>query len=117
MAWLGKEPIVISGDSYVYHHSLNPKYVSYFFASESFQTQKKPMITGTKVMRVNGESMAKIEIPVPPMEVQEEIVRILDRFDRLTNDISEGIPAEIAARQKQYEFYRDKLLTFKRLNS
>lgn len=75
------------------------------------------MITGTKVMRVNGESMAKIEIPVPPMEVQEEIVRILDRFDRLTNDISEGIPAEIAARQKQYEFYRDKLLTFKRLNS
>ena len=53
-------------------------------------------------------------VPVPPLEEQQHIVNILDRFDKLCNDISEGLPAEIEARQKQYEYYRDKLLTFKR---
>ena len=57
-----------------------------------------------------------MEIPVPPLEEQEHIVSILDRFDKLCNDISEGLPAEIEARQKQYEYYRDKLLTFKMRN-
>ena len=52
------------------------------------------------------------KIPVPPLPVQSEIVRILDRFDSLCNDISSGLPAEIEARQKQYEYYRDKLLSF-----
>ena len=54
-----------------------------------------------------------IIIPLPTMEMQNEIVDILDRFDGLCNDISEGIPAEIDARQKQYDYYRDKLLNFK----
>ena len=52
-------------------------------------------------------------IPVPPLPVQEEIVAILDRFDALCNDLTSGLPAEIEARKKQYEYYRDKLLTFK----
>ncbi|MCQ2736769.1 MAG: restriction endonuclease subunit S, partial [bacterium] len=52
-------------------------------------------------------------IPVPPMPIQEEIVKILDRFDTLCNDLSAGLPAEIEKRQKQYEYFRDKLLTFK----
>ena len=56
---------------------------------------------------------SQFSIPVPPLEEQKRIVSILDRFDKLCNDISEGIPAEIEARQKQYEYYRDKLLTFK----
>lgn len=56
--------------------------------------------------------MKCIKIPVPSLEVQQKIVAILDRFDALCNDISNGLPAEIAARKKQYEFYRDKLLTF-----
>ncbi len=55
---------------------------------------------------------SKIKIPVPPLEVQEYIVNILDKFDSLVNDIMVGLPAEIAARQKQYAYYRDKLLTF-----
>lgn len=53
-----------------------------------------------------------LQIPVPPREEQERIVEILDRFDALVNDISIGLPAEIEARRKQYEYYRDKLLTF-----
>ena len=58
--------------------------------------------------------MNKILIPLPPLEEQRRIVDILDRFDKLCNDISEGLPAEIEARQKQYEYFREKLLTFKK---
>ena len=52
-------------------------------------------------------------IPVPPLAEQARIVSILDRFDALCNDLTSGLPAEIEARKKQYEYYRDKLLTFK----
>ena len=55
----------------------------------------------------------KLQIPIPPMEEQQRIVAILDKFETLVNDISEGLPAEIAARRQQYEYYRNKLLTFK----
>ena len=54
-------------------------------------------------------------IPVPPLAVQQRIVDILDRFDALCNDLTSGLPAEIALRRKQYEYYRDKLLNFKQL--
>lgn len=60
------------------------------------------------------EKYSKFKIPLPLIEEQQRIVDILDRFDKLCNDISEGLPAEIEARQKQYEYYRDKLLTFKK---
>ena len=64
-------------------------------------------------MSIPMGEMKKLRIPVPSLEEQEKIVGILDRFDALCGDISSGLPAEIAARQKQYEYYRDKLLTFK----
>ena len=57
--------------------------------------------------------LKKIQINLPSFEEQKRIVELLDRFDTLCNDISAGLPAEIEARQKQYEYYRDKLLTFK----
>ena len=62
---------------------------------------------------MNQKNLNKIKIPFPAPKEQEHIVAILDRFDAICNDISEGLPAEIEARQKQYEYYRDKLLTFK----
>ena len=89
-----------------------PKYVSYFFQSTHFQKQKRAFITGTKVRRVNAKDLAKIEIPIPPLAVQERIVEILDKFDTLVNSISEGLPREIELRRKQYEYYRDALLSF-----
>ena len=70
---------------------------------------------GGTVKSVPMAEMKKLKISVPPLEEQKRIVVILDRFDKLCNDISEGLPAEIEARQKQYEYYRDKLLTFKEL--
>ena len=65
---------------------------------------------------INKSIIEKYPIPIPPPEVQQKIVSILDRFDTLCNDLTSGLPAEIAARKKQYEHYRDKLLTFPRSN-
>ncbi|WP_297299839.1 restriction endonuclease subunit S [uncultured Brachyspira sp.] len=62
---------------------------------------------------ITSDGIRNLKIPVPPLEEQERIVKILDRFDALCNDISSGLPAEIEMRKKQYEYYRDKLLTFK----
>ena len=61
---------------------------------------------------LNAQTIKQYIIPLPPLPEQRRIVSILDRFDALCNDLTSGLPAEIAARQKQYEYYRDKLLTF-----
>lgn len=112
VAWIGDKDVAVSTDAYIFRHSLNPKYVSYYFQTEHFQKQKKPHITGTKVRRISGERLARIRIPVPSTEEQARIVAILDRFDTLVNDLSDGLPAEINARRRQYEHYRDRLLDF-----
>lgn len=112
VAWLGSDDIAVSSDTCIYKHNLNPKYVSYYFQTEQFQNQKRQYITGAKVRRVNADNLSKILIPVPSMAVQERIVSILDKFDTLTNSITEGLPREIELRQKQYEYYRDLLFSF-----
>jgi type I restriction enzyme S subunit len=112
VAWVGNEDIAVSSDACFYRHTLNPKYVAYFFQTEQFQEQKRPYITGAKVRRVNADNLAKILIPIPSPEEQARIVAILDKFDALTNSISEGLPREIELRQKQYAYYRDLLLNF-----
>lgn len=112
VAWLGDDDVAVSSDACFYTHSLNPKYVAYFFQTESFQKQKRQYITGAKVRRVNADSLAKILIPILSPEKQAKIVEILDKFDTLTASISEGLPREIELRQKQYEYYRDLLLNF-----
>ena len=67
------------------------------------------------IPRLSRTVFEKMQILLPPLEEQKRIVAILDRFDTLCNDISAGLPAEIEARRKQYEYYRDKLLSFTRL--
>ena len=71
------------------------------------------MKRGAGVPHISGEALQNILLPLPCIQEQERIVSILDRFDALCNDLSIGLPAEIEARQKQYEYYRDTLLTFK----
>ena len=119
VAWLGDGEIAISSDACFYTHVMNPKYVAYYFQTELFQKQKSSFITGTKVRRVNANDLAKIIVPIPypndtkkSLEEQARIVAILDRFDTLVNSISEGLPKEIALRRKQYEYYREQLLSF-----
>lgn len=114
VAWLGDDEICISGDSYVYTHSQNPKYIAYLLQTYRFLQYKRMNVSGAKVTRISGESLEKFPIPVPPLELQEKIVSVLDRFEALVNDLSQGLPAEIAAVKEQYEYYRNKLLTFKK---
>ena len=89
------------------------KYVYYYLLVK--QDYIKANVRKASIPRLSREIIKNIEIPIPSLERQEEIVNILDKLDKLCNDISEGLPAEIEARQKQYEYYRDKLLTFKEL--
>ncbi|WP_461417954.1 restriction endonuclease subunit S [Gordonia sp. GN26] len=106
-AWLGESDVVISGDAYIYSHTLEPKYVAYFFQSEQFQSQKRRYVSGTKVRRVSGANLAKVRIPVPPLEVQREIVRILDKFTRLEAELK----AELDARRRQFTHYRQRMVS------
>ncbi len=115
IAWLGNEEVAFSGEMYSYSTNENPKFIVYYFQTWFFQKEKEKKITGTKVMRIHGNDLKKITIPIPPLEIQQEIVKILDQFSALTTDLQAGIPAEIEARKKQYEYYREKLLSFKPL--
>jgi type I restriction enzyme S subunit len=112
VAWLGDDEVAIHDDCFAFRHDMNPKFVSYCFQTERFNAEKVRQVARAKVKRVSAESLAKLAIPVPPRAEQERIVAILDRFDALVNELSVGLPAEIAARRQQYEYYRDKLLTF-----
>ena len=78
-----------------------------------YQIQPWQASTGGTISRLYNDNIRKAVIYVPCKDEQDRIVSILDRFDELTTDMTDGIPAEIDARQKQYEYYRDKLLTFK----
>ena len=91
-----------------------PKYVSYYLNSNENKNNIYKLIKGDR-NNLNLKDFNKLRVPIPSLEQQQRIVDILDRFDALCNDITSGLPAEIEARQKQYEYYRDKLLTFKEL--
>ena len=88
------------------------RYVFYWLSNE--YTRLKSLGQGSQ-SNISGEIVKNYPIPVPSIEQQRCIVHTLDRFDAICNDLTSGLPAEIAARQKQYEYYRDKLLTFKEL--
>ena len=117
VAWLGNEEIVTGGHATIFKHKENPKYLAYYTQTPMFFAEKKKLARGTKVIDVSAKDLAKISIPIPPLTEQERIVGILDKFDTLVNDISVGLPAEIQARRKQYEYYRNKLLSFEPLTN
>ena len=100
VAWLGGGAVAVSGHTAIIHHNQNAKYLAYYFHTQMFAAQKRKLVHGTKVMEVTPDTLNAVRIPVPPLPVQSEIVKILDNFTELT------------ARRKQYEYYRDKLLAF-----
>lgn len=106
VAWLGSEQIAVSGDAFVYSHSLDPLYMAYFFQSETFQSHKRKFISGTKVKRVSGTDLARIKIPVPPLAIQREIAAILDKMESLKAELE----AELELRSRQYAYYRQVIL-------
>lgn len=102
VAWLGEKAIVTGGHATVIKHAQNPKYLSYWFQSESFLVQKKALASGTKVIDVSSKQLMKVRIPVPPLEVQREIVRILDQFTQLEAELE----AELETRSRQYTYFQ-----------
>ena len=106
LAWLGDEPVAVSGHSAIIHHNQNAKYLVYYFHSQMFFAQKRKLAHGTKVIEVTPDALVDIALPVPPVEIQCEIVCILDNFTNLTAELT----AELTARKTQYGFYREKLL-------
>jgi len=85
------------------------KYLFHYYKIVQWQTDG-----GGTIARLYNDNLKKTRILVPPLEEQNRIVAILDKFDKLVNDISEGLPAEIKMRRQQYEYYRNKLLTFEK---
>lgn len=119
VAWLGKEKVAIHDHCYAFRHAMNPKFVAYCMQTASFIAQKAKHVASAKVNTLLINGFSKVEIPIPfpddsekSLAEQNRIVAILDKFDTLTNFISEGLPREIGLRQKQYEYYRDMLLSF-----
>lgn len=93
---------------------LNPEFSKYLFRSRLARKQIIRTAQGVTRFNVSKKKLANVSIPIPSLEEQQRIVDILDRFDALTSSLSEGLPAELAARRSQYEYYRDQLLTFPR---
>ena len=115
LVWLGDEEVGFSGDMYSYKTNENSKYIAYFFQSYNFQKQKKMMVSGTKVIRLHENELSKIKLTLPPIEIQNKVVEVLDKFQNLISDAEGLLPEEIEQRQKQYEYYREKLLTFENI--
>ena len=99
-----------------FNEFVNSDYLFYLLNSSQLQKMMKQKASnGGAVSNLNADIVKSLELVLPSKQIQERVISILDRFDQLSNDISEGLPAEIEARQKQCEHYRDKLLTFKPL--
>ena len=94
---------------------LTPRFLYHILASDTFFLYHNQYAKGAKMPRGDKNMVMKYQIPIPPLELQVKIVNILDRFETLVNDLTQGLPAEIAAVKEQYEYYRNKLLTFKQI--
>lgn len=93
----------------------NNSFYYYWLKSKHGQKAIEKIVSSSAMPKFNKTGFRDIMVPVPPLSEQQRIVDILDRFDALCNDITSGLPAEIEARKKQYEYYRDKLLTFENI--
>ena len=92
---------------------INPRFMFHYFQSDEFKKKQINRYLGSSSMKnLTMENIRKFQIPLPPLEEQQRIATILDKFDTLVNSISEGLPKEIALRRKQYEYYREQLLRF-----
>lgn len=114
VAWVGEEDIAISNHTLIFSHNQNPIYLSYLFQTDRFMKYKKTKVVGVKVIDIPQRALEDFCIPIPSMEEQEYIVLMLNNFETLVSDLSQGLPAEITAVQEQYEYYRNKLLSFPR---
>ncbi len=111
-AYVGHEKCLAGGDMVVLKHNQNPKYLSYVLSTADAQKHKSAGKVKSKVVHSSVPAIKAIEIPIPPLSIQEEIVRILDTFTELTTELKAELNAERTARKQQYEYYQNKMLDF-----
>ena len=118
-AWIGESDVVIHDACFSYRSELNPTYISYFLRTNIFKEQIKKHISSGKISSINANGLGRAKIPIPcpenpekSLKIQAEIVRVLDTFTELTAELT----AELIARKKQYNYYRDQLLSFEEGN-
>ena len=108
LAWLGEEPAAVHDACYIVKHNNNPLFIAYYTRTTEYHQQLKKCVSEGKICSFSAEGLGKVTIPIPSLAVQQSIVEKLDAFESLIASLKE----EIALRQKQYEYYREKLLTF-----
>ena len=108
--WLGDDEAAVSGDAFIYHHNQIGKFMGYQFLTHKFMQFKVKYATGAKVVRISGDNMAKYKVALPSIDEQQRIVTILDTFEASIANLE----AQLKEREKQYEYYRNKLLTFEK---
>jgi len=106
LAWMGEDSPYVSGETYIYRHDQNARYLAYLLQDSEFQNKKLTHITGTKVKRIHESAFSKIRFALPPVAIQDEIVLFLDKFRKLEKELK----TELEARNTQYEYYRDFLI-------
>ena len=114
LLYLGEEQAVTGGHATIFKPSkeIVGKFFVYFTQTEIFDKAKRKFAKGTKVIDVSATDMAKIQIPIPSLETQQKIVKILDKFTELEATLEATLEAELALRKRQYRYYRDFLLDF-----
>ena len=108
VAWLGKEPVVVHDACFIFEHKMNPKYLSHFMRSRNYHQQIRMGVVDGKICSISAKELGRALIPIPSLSEQQRIVSILDTFEASIQNLE----AQLEQRQKQYEYYRNKLLTF-----
>ena len=112
MAWLGDEPAAVHDACFIFKSDLYPQYVSHYLRTNYYHKQIVKHVSEGKICSISAKGLGSAIIPIPPYEEQVRIATLLNKFDELVSDLVQGLPAEIAAVKEQYEYYRNKLLSF-----
>ena len=108
VAWLGEEDVVVHDACFIFKHNMNPKYLSYFMRSMNYHLQIRMGVVDGKICSISAKELGRTLAPVPSLQAQSRIVSILDTFEQSISNLEE----QLAMREKQYEYYRNQLLTF-----
>ena len=112
MAWLGDEPAAVHDACFIFKSDLYPQYVSHYLRTNYYHKQIVKHVSEGKICSISAKGLGSAIIPIHPYEEQVRIATLLNKFDELMSDLAQGLPAEIAAVKEQYEYYRNKLLSF-----
>lgn len=112
LAWLGDTPAAVHDACFIFRSNLYPQYVSHYLRSSYYHKQIVKYVSEGKICSISVKGLGNAIIPIPSYEEQVRIAELLNKFESLVSNLVRGLPAEIVAVQEQYEYYRNKLLSF-----